>query len=56
MARLEDITRGASLKGILPEFLVTVVDVKWHGSTVVELTYKDPSGRCICLASEHFPS
>jgi len=24
---------------------VTVVDVKWHGSTVVELMYKDPSGR-----------
>ena len=45
MARLEDIARGASLKGILPECLVTVVDVKWHGSAVVELTYKDPSGR-----------
>src|SRR2546425_1599902 len=45
MAQLEDLTRGASLKGILPECLVTVVDVKWHGSAVVELTYKDPSGR-----------
>jgi superfamily II DNA or RNA helicase len=45
MPRLEDLTRGASLKGILPECLVTVVDVKWHGSAVVELTYKDPSGR-----------
>ena len=45
MAQLEDLTRGASIKGILPECLVTVVDVKWHGSAVVELTYKDPSGR-----------
>jgi SNF2 family DNA or RNA helicase len=45
MARLEDLTRGAAVKGILPEGLVTVVDVKWHGSTVVELTYKDASGR-----------
>jgi len=45
MARLEDLTRGASIKGILPDCLVTVVDVKWHGSAVVELTYKDPSGR-----------
>lgn len=44
MARLEDLTRGASLKGILPDSLVTVVDVKWHGSAVVELTYKDASG------------
>jgi hypothetical protein len=43
--RLEDLTRGASVKGILPDCLVTVVDVKWHGSSVVELTYKDASGR-----------
>ncbi len=45
MPRLEELTRGASIKGILPDCLVTVVDVKWHGSAVVELTYKDPSGR-----------
>jgi SNF2 family DNA or RNA helicase len=45
MARLEDLTRGASVKGILPDSLITVVDVKWHGSAVVELTYKDASGR-----------
>ncbi|MDO8432082.1 MAG: helicase-related protein [Candidatus Binatus sp.] len=45
MARLEDLTRGASVKGILPDAIVTVVDVKWHGSNVVELTYKDPAGR-----------
>jgi superfamily II DNA or RNA helicase len=45
MARLEDLTRGAMVNGILPDSFVTVVDVKWHGSTVVELTYKDASGR-----------
>jgi superfamily II DNA or RNA helicase len=45
MTRLEDLTRGASVKGILPDSLITVVDVKWHGSVVVELTYKDASGR-----------
>lgn len=44
MARLEDITRGATIKGILPDELVTVVDVKWIGSGVVELTYKDSVG------------
>ncbi len=44
MARLEDLTQGASVKGVLPGCLVTVVDVQWHGSTAVELTYKDPSG------------
>jgi SNF2 family DNA or RNA helicase len=45
MARLEELTRGATVKGVLPECLVTVVDVKWHGSSVAELTYKDPAGR-----------
>lgn len=45
MARLEDLTRGATVKGILPDCLVIIVDVKWHGSTVVEVTYKDASGR-----------
>src|SRR5215211_8844763 len=45
MARLEDLTRGAAVKGILPNGLVTVVDVKWFGSAVVELTYKDRTGR-----------
>ena len=45
MARLEDLARGASVKGILPEGPVTVIDVQWHGTAVVELTYKDASGR-----------
>jgi hypothetical protein len=45
MARLEDLTRGASVKGILPDRLIKVLDVKWHGSNAIELTYEDPSGR-----------
>lgn len=49
MARLEDLTRGATVKGILPDRLATIVDVKWYGSTVVEVTYKDASGQ---LANE----
>ncbi len=45
MAKLEELKRGAAVKGILPDSLVTVVDVKWYGSAAIELTYKDPSGR-----------
>jgi hypothetical protein len=45
MARLEELKPGASVKWILPDAPVTVVEVKWHGSSVAELTYKDPSGR-----------
>ena len=43
MTKLEDLKRGATVKGILPDCLVTVVDVKWYGSAAVELTYKDPA-------------
>ncbi|MBI3457804.1 MAG: BBE domain-containing protein [Candidatus Rokubacteria bacterium] len=45
MAKLEDLTRGATVKGILPDGPVTVIDAQWHGSTCVELTYKDAAGR-----------
>ena len=45
MARLEELTRSATVRGVLPDGLVTVVDVRWHGSAVVELTYKDAAGR-----------
>ena len=41
LARLEDLSKGALVKGIIPGTSVSVVDVKWHGSDVVELTYKD---------------
>lgn len=45
MARLEDLTPDAAVKGILAGQLVTVVSVKWYGSSTIELTYKDQSGR-----------
>lgn len=44
MVKLEELTRGTSVKGILPNTLVTIVDAQWHGPDVVELTYKDASG------------
>jgi SNF2 family DNA or RNA helicase len=45
MARLEELTPNASIRGILPNGLITVVGVQWHGSAAVELTYKTPEGR-----------
>ncbi|ARV61676.1 RNA helicase [Nostocales cyanobacterium HT-58-2] len=44
MVRLEELTKGTQVKGILPNSIVTIVDAQWHGSNVVELTYKDASG------------
>jgi len=49
MARLEDLKRGATVKGILPDGFITVVDVSWIGSVAIELTYKDSKGK---LANE----
>src|SRR4051812_24036659 len=45
MARLEELTRGAAGSGILPEGVVTVVDVTWYGSAALEITYKDSAGK-----------
>jgi superfamily II DNA or RNA helicase len=45
VAQLEELTRGSAVKGILPDALVTVVDVKWIGTVAIEVTYKDAAGR-----------
>lgn len=45
MAKLEELTPGSRVKGIVPDGYVTVIDNKWHGTSVLELTYKDDSGR-----------
>ena len=36
MAKLEELTRGAAVKGILPDCLVTLIDVKWCGLAQVK--------------------
>jgi SNF2 family DNA or RNA helicase len=45
MAKLEDLKPNASVRGVLPDCLVTVVTVQWFGSEALELTYKDPAGK-----------
>jgi SNF2 family DNA or RNA helicase len=45
MTKLEHITRGSSVRGILPEGLATVLDVKWLGTVAIEVTYKDSAGK-----------
>src|ERR1700674_5897163 len=45
MTKLEDLQPNASVRGILPDRLVTVTSVQWFGSEALELTYKDPTGR-----------
>lgn len=45
MSKLEDLRPNASIHGILPNCLVTVVSTQWFGSEALELTYKDPAGK-----------
>ncbi|MBV9282125.1 MAG: DEAD/DEAH box helicase, partial [Chloroflexi bacterium] len=45
MATLEDLTAGASVRGLAADGLATVVSVAWFGGNAVEVTYKDAAGR-----------
>lgn len=42
--QLEDLTKGATISGLLPNQVITVIDTQWHGSDVVTLTYRDTNG------------
>lgn len=45
MAKLEEITTGSSVKGILANETVTVFATQWCGNNVLEVTYKDRHGQ-----------
>ena len=44
MAKLEHITKDASVRGIIPGAAVTIVDMKWYGTDVAEVVYKGSDG------------
>ena len=43
--KLEHLTTGTTVRGILPNAAVTVVSVQWHGSDACTLVYRTPEGR-----------
>lgn len=45
MAKLEELRPNASVRGIVPDVLVSVINLNWFGDAAVELTYKTPSGK-----------
>ncbi len=45
MTRLEDLTTGSLVRGVLAERPVRIVQVEWHGSNALTLTYTDESGK-----------
>ena len=42
---LEDLQTNSTVRGILPDGVVTVVGVQWFGSDALELTYKTATGK-----------
>ena len=49
--KLEELQPNAAVRGVIPDALVTVVNVQWYGSDALELTYKTASGK---VANELF--
>jgi len=45
MSTLEELRQHAAVRGVLPDALVTVVNVPWFGSEALELTYKTLAGK-----------
>ncbi|MFN8861980.1 MAG: helicase-related protein [Gemmatimonadaceae bacterium] len=43
--KLEDLQPDATVRGVLPDALATVVSVSWHGSDALTLVYRGPNGR-----------
>ncbi len=45
MTTLEEIKPNCQVKGILPNDIVTILSVQWHGSDVVEVSYRGTTGK-----------
>jgi SNF2 family DNA or RNA helicase len=45
MIKLEQFQPGSVVRGVLPDVLVVIVSVQWHGSEAMELVYKTPTGK-----------
>jgi SNF2 family DNA or RNA helicase len=43
--RLEELTVGTAIRGLVPNEIATVVSVQWFGSEALELTYKRANGQ-----------
>ncbi|MCA9976887.1 MAG: hypothetical protein KC413_14095, partial [Anaerolineales bacterium] len=45
MAQLNDLNPGLQLIGLLPNEIVTLIDVTWHGRSALEITYRRANGQ-----------
>ncbi len=45
LLKLENLLPDTTVRGILPDASVTVINVEWHGSDALTLVYRGPDGR-----------
>jgi hypothetical protein len=45
MAKLEELSSGASVRGVAGDAIATIVNVNWYGSNCVDVVYKTSDGR-----------
>jgi len=45
VVRIQELTKGVTVRGFLTQGNVTVIDAQWFGSEAIELTNKGASGR-----------
>src|SRR5947209_17004328 len=45
MAKLEELSSGASVRGIAGDAIATIVNVNWYGSNCIDVVYKTADGR-----------
>src|SRR6266436_981765 len=45
MAKLEELSSGASVKGVAGDAIATIVNVNWYGSNCIDVVYKTADGR-----------
>src|SRR6266849_1318062 len=45
MTRLEELSAGASVRGVVGDAIATIVNVNWYGSNCVDVVYKTADGR-----------
>ena len=43
--KLEDLQPDATVRGIIPDAIATVVSLSWHGSDALTLVYRGPNGK-----------
>lgn len=45
LSRLEDIVKGAVIRGLSSDDTVTIINTEWYGNDTIEVTYKDNKGQ-----------